>query len=271
MSADELRAADAIEAAAYRDMYAAAPPALAAQLGLELRKLGDATLLIAHGIPDPFFNRVIGLGSGHPAREDDLDAVTAEYRGQKRWWLHITPGAKPAALASWLAARGFALAKRRAWAKMVRGTSSMPEVETPLEVRAARAGEQDGLAESIAAAFGMPALLAPWFAALASRRNWRACVALEAGHVVGGGLLYLDGSDAWLGAGAVRTEQRGRHAHRALMALRIREAIDAGCTRIFTETGEAIDGEPNPSLANMRWCGFRRAGSRLNYAAPEAP
>jgi len=34
-------------------------------------------------------------------------------------------------------ARGFALAQRKAWAKMLRGAEAPPEVATPLEVRAA--------------------------------------------------------------------------------------------------------------------------------------
>jgi hypothetical protein len=264
----EQRAADAIEAAAMRDMYAAAPRALAAQLALEARERAGATLLVARGIPDAFFNRVIGLGAARPAREDDLDALIAAYRGTNSWWVHLAPGAEPAALASWLERRGFALAKRRSWAKMLRGPLPAPEVATALEVRAAQAHEHAALAQSICAAYGMPAALAPWFAALAARPAWRASVALEAGRVVGGGLLYIAGRDAWLGAGGVRAESRGKHAHRALMALRLREAIDAGCTRICTETGEPVGEEPNPSLTNMLWCGFRRVGSRLNYAAP---
>ena len=268
MIAPGQRAADAVEAAAFRDMYAAAPRELAERLGLEVRELAGATLLVARGIPDAFFNRVIGLGAARPVREDDLDALIAVYRGVKSWWVHLSPGAGPAALATRLEQRGFVPARRRAWAKMLRGADAPPAVATPLEVRAARAGEADALAESICAAYSMPAALAPWFAALAPRRDWRAYVALDAGRVVGGGLLYLEGKDAWLGAGAVRPEQRGRHAHRALMALRVREAIDAGCTRIFTETGEPVGDEPNPSLANMQWCGFRNVGSRLNYAAP---
>ncbi|MGE5128347.1 MAG: hypothetical protein ACM3IK_01850, partial [Sphingomonadaceae bacterium] len=59
-----------------------------------------------------------------------------------------------------------------------------------------------------------------------------------------------------------------QRAHRALMTLRIREAIAAGAQRIFTETGEAVGDEANPSLANMQWCGFRRVCSRSNYASP---
>ncbi|HMA88102.1 MAG TPA: hypothetical protein VKP89_05090 [Burkholderiales bacterium] len=158
---EEARAADTIEAAAYREMYAAAPPELGARLGLETREIDGATLLVARGIPDPFFNRTIGLGLARPAREEDVDAMLAAYRAVKSWWLHLTPGAAPAALVSWLEARGFALAKRRAWAKMVRGTAAPPEVATPLEVRAARAGEEGPLAESIAAGFGMPAAFVP--------------------------------------------------------------------------------------------------------------
>jgi hypothetical protein len=265
----EARAGDAIEAAAYREMYAAAPPDLGARLGLETREIGGATLLVARGIPDPFFNRTIGLGLARPAREEDLDALRDAYRAVKSWWIHLTPGATPASLVSWLEARRFALAGRRAWAKMLRGTGAPPAVDTPLEVRAARAGEEGALAEAIAAGFGMPAAFVPWFAALALRAGWRGYVALEAGRVMGGGLLYLAGRDAWLGAGAVRAEARGRHAHRALMALRVREAITAGAQRIFTETGEQVGDEHNPSLANMQWCGFRRVCSRLNYAAPQ--
>jgi hypothetical protein len=265
---EEARAADAIEAAAYREMYAAAPPELGARLGLETREIGGATLLVARGIPDPFFNRTIGLGLARPAREEDVDALLVAYRTVKSWWVHLTPGAVPAALVPWLEARGFALAKRRAWAKMLRGTEAPPEVATPLEVRAARAGEEGALAESIAAGFGMPAAFVPWFAALALRGGWRAYVALEESRVVGGGLLYLAGRDAWLGAGAVRAESRGRHAHRALMALRVREALAAGASRVFTETGEQVGDEHNPSLANMQWCGFTRVCSRLNYASP---
>ena len=270
MSPGLVSAADAIEAAAYRAMYAAAPRELATSLGLAVREVDGATLLLARGIPDPFFNRAIGLGVLRPASEAGLDAVIAAYRdaGARSWWIHLAPGAEPAVLPAWLERRGFAPAKRRAWAKVLRGPEPAPEVATPLEVRAARPGEEGPLAQTIAAAFGMPAAFAPWFAALAVRNGWRAYVALEGGRVVGGGLLYLDGRDAWLGAGAVRAEQRGKHGHRALMALRVREAIAAGCTRIFTETGEPVGDEPNPSLANMQWCGFQRVCSRLNYAAP---
>jgi GNAT superfamily N-acetyltransferase len=122
------------------------------------------------------------------------------------------------------------------------------------------------LAELICNAFDMPEAFVPWIAALSGRARWRAFAALEATTIVGAGYLYLDGAGAWLGLGSVRPEHRRRGVQRALMALRIREAIAAGCTQITTETGEPVADEPNPSLINMRHCGFRQVCSRLNYA-----
>jgi len=114
----------------------------------------------------------------------------------------------------------------------------------------------------------MPPALVPWFEAVAVRPSWQAYIAREGGTAIGAALLYINESRAWLGAAGVRKEARGRHVHRALMAQRIEAAIAAGCTRLVTETGEPVGDEPNPSLANMEWCGFEKVCSRLNYAAP---
>jgi hypothetical protein len=270
MSAGEARFLDAIEAAAYRDFFAGAPDALAASLGLRTQEIAGATALVASGIPDAFFNRVIGLGVHRPAAAADVEAVIAAYAqaGVKKWQVHVSPGAEPDTLGAQLEARGFTVAPRRSWAKMLRGTAAPPLVSTPAVVRRAREGEAAAVGEAIASAFGMPAPFGAWLAGVAARPRWRAYAALEDERVVGGAFLYLDNDAAWLGAGGVVPEARERHVHRALMALRIREALEAGCTRIATETGEAVGDEPNPSLANMRACGFRRIFSRLNYAAP---
>ncbi|HEU4616425.1 MAG TPA: GNAT family N-acetyltransferase [Gammaproteobacteria bacterium] len=264
------RLADAIEASASREIFAAAPAPLASALGLESREVEGATLLLAPRIPDAYFNRVIGLGVHEPASEAGLDAIAAAYTSArvKDWWIHLTPGAAPAALAGWLEQRGFRAPARKSWAKVSRGRTPAPPVETAAEVRPVRSEEEKAAAEAIVAAYGVPAPFAAWFEALARRPRWQAYVALDGSNVLGGAFLYLDGDKAWLGAAGVRKEARGRHVHRALMARRIEDAIARGCTRIFTETGEAIGDEPNPSLANMEWCGFERVCSRLNYAAP---
>jgi len=261
---------DAIEAAAYRDMFENAPRALAGALGIETREVAGATLLMAPGMPTPMFNRVIGLGNEFPATDDALDAIGDVYRdaGTGEWWLHLTPGAQPAGLEATLTARGFVQASRPAWAKVVRDRAPPAPVETALDIRLVMKGEEPALGETLCLAFEMPGAWGAWFSQLASLPQWRAVGAFDHGKMVGGGLLYLNGNEAWLGAGGVLPAARRQHAHRALMTLRIQLAIDAGCDQIATETGEPVNEEPNPSLRNMYASGFVKAFLRRNYAAP---
>ncbi len=271
-AATGVQLADAIEAAAYRELFAAAPAELAAALRIATREIAGATLLMAPAIPDAFFNRVIGLGVHEPPTEAALDTAIAAYRasGAAQWWIHVAPAGEQGTLAGWLEARGFRPAARSRWAKFLRGTAPPPAVQTQSEVRRARPDESAAVAQTIGAAYGMPPPLAAWMAAVQHRPGWRAYAAFEADRMIGAGLLYLEGRNAWLGAGAVRPEARGKHVHRALMAVRIRAAVEAGCTQIATETGVPLGDEPNPSLANIVHCGFENVGSRLNYAAPAA-
>jgi GNAT superfamily N-acetyltransferase len=261
---------DGAEATAYRDMFAAAPAPLARSLGLEAREIAGATLLIAPGLPAPEFNRVVGLGNGGAVSDAQLDAVAQAYRaaGARTWWVQASPSEHAGGLIAQLTARGFAPPKRRAWVKMSRGAQRRAAVACGAEVRAARPEEHAALAEAVCAAFGMPAAIAPWLAALAARPGWRAAAAVLDGELVGGGFVHLQRERAWLGASGVRPAARGRHVHRALITLRIEQALEAGCTLITTETGEPIGDEPNPSLRNMQACGFGAAYSRFNYAAP---
>jgi hypothetical protein len=265
----EARLVDAVEAAAFADLYAAAAEPLAHTLGLRVAQIAGATLLHAPGIPLSMFNRAIGLGVHRPLTEADLDAAIASFRsaGYACYWVHHNPIAAPASLVEWLGARGFVVPARRTWAKMLRGPEPIADVAADFEVRRAFAGEEEAIGEVVCSAFGMPKGFVSWMAALVNRARWRAYAALDARKIVGAGFLYLEGTTAWLGIGGVLPEMRGRNAHRALMALRIREAAAEGCTDIVTETGEAVGNEPNPSLANMQFCGFRQVCSRLNFEA----
>jgi GNAT superfamily N-acetyltransferase len=262
------RAADAIEAAAYADLYAAAPPPLAAGLGLAVHEVGGATVLVAARIPAPMFNRAIGLGWQQPATPASVETIAAHYRaaGVANWWLHWNPFATPAGFDAELQHRGFALPPRSRWAKVMRDAAGAPRVETALAI--VRTEDAPATAAAIAQAFEMPPVMADWLAALHGRPRWQLYSVLEGERVVGGGALFVSGAAAWLGMGAVLPAWRKRGGQRALMARRIADAAAAGAERVFTETGEPVGDEPNPSLANMRASGFETVASRLNLAAP---
>jgi len=270
-SLDELiRIHDALEAQAYRDMLAAMPAGLASSLGVSVRDYAGATLLMVPGMPTPIFNRVIGLGNDSTVDEQVIDDIVALYRdaGIREWWLHLSPGSHNTQLADVLKTHGFVPAERKAWAKMIRSNAPITPVASAAQIGPVAANEVMDLVEVICNAFEMPTLLAPWLIALATRPQWSVVCAKVNGQIVGGGYLYQAGQSAWLGIAGVAPKARGMHVHRGLMAARIQHAIDAGCLQLYTETGEAIRDEPNPSLRNMDACGFQRAFSRLNYVAP---
>lgn len=258
------RLADAIEARAMLDTYAAAPAAL----DLRTATVAGATLLLAPRIPASFFNRAIGFGVFEPATEPALDEILEQCESAKprEFWLHLNPVAEPAQLAGWLAARGFAPPPRRTWAKFLRGPEPYSARPSTLSVRAAEPADAGAIAEVVCAAFGMPSALAPWFAALVGRRGWTFVVAEADGKIAATGAAFIEGSTAWLGIGATLADYRNRGAQSALLAARIQIASTAGCTVIATETGESIAGEVNPSLDNIRRAGFVQVCSRSNYA-----
>lgn len=263
--------ADDAEAAAFADLYAAAPHALRERLGLRVEKIADATLLLAPGLPDTMFNRAMGLGLRSEADASQVEAIAAAYRGAgcARWWLHWNPHSSPAGFEQRLAAMGFTQPARRSWAKVLRGTQAAPRIATDLGVGPAASAQVGDVTHAIGTAFEMPPFMAGWVGSVHGRPNWRLYAVTDGAGVVGGGCLYLSGEFAWLGMGAVLPSHRRRGGQGALMARRIADAIEAGARHIVTETGEPVAGEPNPSLANMKRCGFVTVASRLNFAGPQ--
>jgi len=267
---DKACISDAAEARAFRALWDAAPPALAAQLGLRIVDVADATLLVAPGLPTPMFNRALGLGLQQPATPDQVEAIAAVYRaaGVTNWWLHWNPHARPEGFGAALEARGFRAPQRRRWAKMWRSPVDPPQVETTLRIEPAQGEAALQVARIATAAFEMPPFMADWLARL-TVDPWRMYAIRDGSAVVGGGCLHLDAEAGWLGVAAVAPSFRGRGGQAALMARRIADTGRTGAKHVVTETGEPTSaGEANPSLANMKRCGFEAVASRLNYAAP---
>jgi GNAT superfamily N-acetyltransferase len=259
------RLADAIEAAACRDMYAAAPTALQ----LAAKTIDAATVLIAPTLPVTYFNRVIGLGDESPATVATIRDIAALYTAANvaSYWVHLIPSAQPADAGTLLEQSGLKLPPRRSWAKFLRNVIDPPPITTELRLREATPADADAVGKVITSAFGMPSSIGPWFGALVGRPGWTVLVAEAADVIVATGAVFIAGDRAWLGAGSTLADSRGRGAQSALLSARIRIAAERGCHIVATETGEPAAGEPNPSLANIRRAGFVQVCSRLNYAS----
>ncbi|KAJ8133895.1 hypothetical protein OY671_012891, partial [Metschnikowia pulcherrima] len=142
---------------------------------------GGAVALLAPRIPTTLFNRAIGLGVERPAIEANVDAIVEAYRaaGSPAFWVHASSASRPAALPSWLAARGFRVPERPTWAKVVRGVEPPPAIATSLDGREIGSAHARGFAEVLASAHAMPAAMASWVAELVGRPRWRAYAAFD--------------------------------------------------------------------------------------------
>ncbi len=259
---------DAVEAAAFADLYAAMPSSLADFMQPRVERLGGATALLLPALPVPIYNRVIGFGVHQPADPAQLDTIVDLYRqaSASPAWLHIQPTARPAELRTWLAERGFALAKPSTWAQVLRGTNPPPQIATDFRVGPVEAGREREFGAVLAKAHRMPPMMAAWMQALVGRPRWHAYAAVREGdRIVAGGFLFVEEDFGWLALGGTLPEFRMGGAHGALMSLRIRAAIALGCGFVATETAEPSRVEINHSLSNMYRMGFRKISSRYNY------
>jgi len=262
-------ASERLERLAAEDLYVAAPVALKKALGLGLVEVGDALVSIASDEPSILLNRVMGLGLEEPAEPETLARILDVYRqcGVGNYFLHLHPAARPVDLRNTIRKAG--LVKRRGWMKFSRGRNAPPDANSDLRVERIGPEYANAFGKIAAAGFGMSERAVPLLAAIVDRPNWHVYVSFDGETPAGTGVLYVDGRHGWLGWGATAPAFRKRGGQRAVLARRIHDALDLGCRRLFTETGEAVAGDPQHSYHNIEWAGFRADYVRENYA-PQA-
>jgi len=266
MSCPAVAGLEAIERQACRDIVASAPAAWADRAGLRHERLGSADLFLLAAVPIGHFNRLVGLGVETPASEAMLDSALARFAAADigEFFIHLSPGAQPAALPGWLAARGL-VPHRRAWAKLWRDDSPPPTNPTTLRIAEVGPDRAADFALAACEGLGLPPALRPWRAALVGRPGWRTYVAYDGSVPAASGALYCRDGVGWLGVGATIPAWRRKGAQGALISRRVADAIAAGCRDIVADTTEPAPGEPSPAYANMLRNGFRVAYSRPNY------
>ena len=160
------------------------------------------------------------------------------------------------------------LEQARGWQKFTRDRAPVPDRTTALKVREVDRSHGDAFGRIVAAAFDLGDEAAPWLAELPGREGWHIFMSFENGEAAGTGALFVQGRSAWLDYGATRPEFRRRGSQGAILAARLRLALDLGCERMFTCTGVAASGDPQHSYGNILKLGFRKAYVRENYSPP---
>jgi GNAT superfamily N-acetyltransferase len=221
--------------------------------GLDAIHVGQATCLRAPSVPDsPMLNRVVGLGLEGPVVEDALDRALAAM-GDTTFYVDVSPAADTA-LDDLLAARG--LEPGWGWMLFERGPTPAPDVETTLRVLDVGDATSERWARVVATAYELPDTALPWLSAFPAAAGWHAFLALDGDEPAAAAAVWIEPPTAYFSMAATLPAQRGKGGQGALFAARIERALDAGCTRLVTETGELRDDRPSASYRNIRRYGF---------------
>ncbi len=138
------------------------------------------------------------------------------------------------------------------------------EARTDLVIRPARRDEATRVDEIVRVAFDSPKPRAG-YEVLIDRPRWHVFVAEARGVPVGAAALFVEGDVGWCAFGCMLKEARRRGGQSALLAARVALARELGCRVLFSETGEAVPGDPQHSYKNLLTAGFREAFLRPNY------
>lgn len=265
LTADLAQHLESIELAAWSDFHKAVSPETASAYGIDAVFSNGACSAVASKIDILAFNRIIGLGIGNQATEEQLDELIAPYRrqGVNRFFVQICPTAVPGSIPQWLKARGFRHYNN--WVKLYRDVKPCPPVETDLHIRLIGRDEAGDFARILASSFGWSATLEPWVAGSVGRPGWHHYMAYDGDTPVATAAIFIDGENGWIDFTSTLPEYRGRGAQGALVERRIADAAALGCKRLVVETAEETPERSAPSYRNMKRFGFQTAYLRPNY------
>ncbi|MBT3992267.1 MAG: hypothetical protein HON14_08945 [Rhodospirillaceae bacterium] len=255
---------EGVELAAFLDFSEAA--AGVEPLALKYEMVDQALIMTAAGDPHFLINRVIGLGVSAPAQRDTISRFCRDFAAADigRYFVHITDDAEPAELKSWLAEENFVA--QRCWMKFVHKGGLAPSSGSDLDVRLIDGEHGEAFGQIVAASFDMGEASIPVLAKLPDREKWQIYMGFVAGEPAAAGALFVDQGVGWCDFGATSSKFRRLGGQRAMLEARIKAARDLGCDLIATETGEAVEGDPQHSYHNIQWAGFEESYLRENYA-----
>lgn len=253
------------EAYYWSDYFRAANPEISTQCGIQLHTIDNAHLNIAAGLDVLAFNRVIGLGMEKPASSEDIDQIIATYSeaGTSRFFIQLSPFAKPAHLPDLLERKGFQYYNN--WVKLYRELSPLPEKSTSLRIEVISTDKADIFADIIIKSFEWPAVLKPVIAATVGRNGWQHYLAYDGDTPVACAASFIDDIYASLAFAATLPAYRGLGAQSALITRRFNDCAALGCRWMIVETAEDLPDRPVASYRNMIRFGFREVYRRRNY------
>ncbi len=262
---DVTQISEAIEREAFISLHAHCPPDTRAALGLKLVEVEDAIAAMAQNDPSILINRTLGLGTKKPATAMSIAQIAKAYadQGVNNYFMHLYSQDLSDEAVQGLNDTG--LEKARGWMKFHRAAELVDAAPTDLRVERVGRDNASDFGAIVCEAFGMTAAAIPMLAGLADDPRWYLYVSYDGEAAAGAGSLFVSGDSGWIEWGATRPEYRRRGSQAAIMSARLNKAHALGCSHIFTETGEAVDGDKQHSYGNILKRGFVETRLRQNF------
>jgi GNAT superfamily N-acetyltransferase len=235
-----------------------------------LESIGDAQCFVSSNEPSILVNRVLGLGSASQPTEDQLTRIRKIYEdaGVSRFFLHVIPDRLGPNYEQVLQSAGYE--RYRGWMKFSRGAGDIAPITTGLSLRQIGPEHAPDFAALVRNAFDFDNSFDAAIAAVVDAPNWRVYMSFDGDVPAGTGALYMRDGVAYLDFGATHPDFRRRGAQSGILSLRIRTALEAGCTAIVTMTGEAVPGDEQHSYRNIQKAGFEESYLRENWIPAES-
>jgi hypothetical protein len=270
---------DWLEAEELRAVHHVCPQATRSALGLGLVERGGALISFATNDPSILWNRALAHGAAQPATLEVVRRIIQEFqaRGVRDYFIQLN---RDALLATDADLEGLGLVKGRAWRRFERADAPAPEATTDLEVRRLLNPSPAlslAFGQLVASAFGLDQRAIPTFQAAAESDLWVSFMSFDGDEPAGTGALLVRRHPAthellgWLDMGATAPVFRRRGGQQAVLSARLDAARELGCARVFTETGEAVPGDPQHSYRNIVRAGFVPTVVRENWRPKPLP
>jgi hypothetical protein len=255
-----------IERATLESLHQCCPSDTRQEVGLDLVEVGDSIAALATNDPSILLNRTLGLGTRETVTAETVDAVAAAYasRGISQYFIHVYDDTLSDAARASL--NGPRFVKRRGWMKFRSDAPSQREAKTDLRVEKIGVERSGDFGKIVCGAFGMRDISIPLLGGLANDERWHLFVSYDGDKPAGAGALFVDGGLGWLEWGATDPDFRRRGSQGSIMSARLKLAAELGCSHVFTETGEAVEGDPQHSYGNIMKYGFKESVLRQNFA-----
>ncbi len=214
-------------------------------------------------------NRVIGLGIHHVVNPGDIEAIINFYKkaGAKQFIIQLAGHAIQDDLPEMLSNAGFILHNH--WAKLMKRldeptsvSSSDLRIEKIMDNHLYKEDYGKILFESFR---WEDPRLKDWLCKTIGQMGYRHFLAYQGDKPIAAAALHLMGKYASLAFAGTLPSYRGLGAQQALIQHRLKEASQAGCEYIFTETAAPNPENPAQSYKNMIRLGFEEVYLRENW------